>query len=54
MLFVEQKNKSPFLKRRRNQKWKIPHSFREMNLVLQLVLKSQIKSKTDELELAKE
>ena len=30
------------------------NSFREMNLVLQLIQKSQIKSKTDDLELAKE
>ena len=30
------------------------HSFREMNLVLQLIQESQIKSKTDDLELAKE
>ena len=29
-------------------------SFTEMNLVLQRILESQIKSKTDELELAKE
>ena len=30
------------------------HSFRETNFVLQLIQESQIKSKTDELELAKE
>ena len=30
------------------------HSFRETNLVLQLIYEFQIKNKTDELELAKE
>ena len=30
------------------------HSFRETNLVLQLIEESQIKSKTEELELVKE
>ena len=32
----------------------LTHSFRETNLVLQLILGSQIKNETDELELAKE
>ena len=31
---------------KRNRKWKIPHSFRETNLVAQLIEESQIKSKT--------
>ena len=31
---------------KRNRKWKIPHSFRETNLVPQLIEESQIKSKT--------
>ena len=29
-----------------NQKWKIPHSFKEKNFVLQLIHESQIKSKS--------
>ena len=36
---------STLIKTKRNRKWKIPHSFREMNLLLQLIKESQINVK---------
>ena len=51
--FAEKKIQT-LIKMKRNRKGKIPHTFTETNLVLQLIYETQIKNKTDKLELAKE